>query len=143
MVSSSMITIAADGEHMTCGGFSLSKIVRLVSFEFIANYFGGLSLSPRRGDSGATLMGSTHNGTPSPRRVMIEDSAEEFLTTSRGEGGSALPSPRRCDMGALPATVTATIWMENDLATQTMMMVPVISPKFKPLNCTLNLVIKP
>jgi hypothetical protein len=138
-----MITIAADGERMTCGGFSLGKIVRLVSFEFIANYFGGLSLSPRRGDSGATLMGSTHSGTPSPRRVMIEDSAEEFFTTSRGEGGSALPSPRRCDMRALPAPVTATLWMENAPATQTVMMVPVISPKFKPLNCTLNLVIKP
>jgi hypothetical protein len=46
MVPSSTITVAADGECLTCGGFSLSEIVHLGNFEFIVNYFGGLSLSP-------------------------------------------------------------------------------------------------
>jgi hypothetical protein len=43
---------------------------------------------------------------------------------SSGEGGSDLPSPRRCGTGASPAPVTTTPWMENASATQAMMMVP-------------------
>jgi hypothetical protein len=67
MVPSSAITVPGDGEHLACGGFSLGKTVHLGSFEFIANYFGSLSLSPRRGNSGAAFMGSTRSGAPSPR----------------------------------------------------------------------------
>jgi hypothetical protein len=48
MVPSSAITVSADGEHLTCGGFSLGETVHLGSFDFIADYFGGLNLSPRR-----------------------------------------------------------------------------------------------
>jgi hypothetical protein len=33
-----------------CSGFSLGETVYLGSFEFITDYFGGLSLSPRRSD---------------------------------------------------------------------------------------------
>jgi hypothetical protein len=69
-------------------------------------------------------MGSTHSGTPSPWWAMIEDSAEEFLTASSGEGGSALPSPRRHGMGDSPAPITTAPWMEKTPATQVMMMVP-------------------
>jgi hypothetical protein len=98
---------------MTFIGFSLGETVRLGSFEFIVNYFGSLSLYPRRGDSGTAFMGSTHSRTPSPQRAMIENSVEEFLTTLSGEGGCALSCPRRCDMGGSPAPVTATSWMEN------------------------------
>jgi hypothetical protein len=50
MASSSVITLFADGERLTCGGFSLGETVQLGNFEFIVDYFGGLSLSPRRGD---------------------------------------------------------------------------------------------
>jgi hypothetical protein len=50
MVPSSSITIAADSERLTCGGFSLGEPVCLGKFEFIADYFDGLSLSPRRGN---------------------------------------------------------------------------------------------
>jgi hypothetical protein len=46
MVPSSMITIAADGERLTCGGFSLGETIHLGNFELIADYFGSLSLSP-------------------------------------------------------------------------------------------------
>jgi hypothetical protein len=69
-------------------------------------------------------MGSTHSGTPSPSWAMIEDSIEEFLTMSCMEGGFGLPSPRRCDTGALSAPVKTTPWMENALATQATMTVP-------------------
>jgi hypothetical protein len=72
----------------------------------------------------ATLMGSTHSGTPSPRWAMIEDYVEEFLMASSGEGGFGLPSPRRCDMGASPAPDTTTAWTENTSATQAMTTVP-------------------
>jgi hypothetical protein len=43
---------------------------------------------------------------------------------SRGEGGSGLPTPRRCDTGAPPTPVTTTPWMENALVTKAMMTVP-------------------
>jgi hypothetical protein len=59
MVSSSMIVVAADGECLTCSGFSLGETVHLGNFEFIIDYFGDLSHSPRRGDVGSAFMGST------------------------------------------------------------------------------------
>jgi hypothetical protein len=49
---------------------------------------------------------------------MIEDSVEEFLTTSSKEGGFGLPSPKRRGMRAPPAAVITTPWMKNALATQ-------------------------
>jgi hypothetical protein len=55
---------------------------------------------------------------------MIEDSAEEFLTTSSGEGGFGLPSPRRRDVGAPPDPVKTTPCMENAPATQATTTVP-------------------
>jgi hypothetical protein len=91
MVPSSALTFSTDVEHFTCGGFSIGEIVLLGSFEFTANYIGGLSLSPRRGDSGPTFMGSTHSGPPSLWWAMIEDYTEEFHMTSSTPlpGGSA------------------------------------------------------
>jgi hypothetical protein len=50
MVPSSMITVVANGERLTCGGFSLGETIHLGSFKFNTDYFGGLSRSPRRGD---------------------------------------------------------------------------------------------
>jgi hypothetical protein len=100
MVPSSVIIVTANGECLTCGGFSLGETVLLGNFEFIADYFGSLTLSPRRGDVGAAFMGSTHSRAPTPWQAMIEDSAEEFLTASSGEGSFGLPSPKRCGTGA-------------------------------------------
>jgi hypothetical protein len=119
-----VITIAVNGERLTCGGFSLGDTIRLENFEFIVDYFGGLSLSLRRGDKGAAFMGSTRSGTTSPPWAMKEDSTEEFLTMSSREGGFSLPSLRRCDTGAPPAPVTTTPWMENAPTTQATMTVP-------------------
>jgi hypothetical protein len=109
---------------LTCGGFSLGKTIRLGNFKFIADYFGGLVLSPRRGNTGAIFMGPTHNRTSIPRQTMIEDSTEEFLTAPSMEGSFGLPSPRRRGMGPSPTSVTTTPWKENALAAQATMMIP-------------------
>jgi hypothetical protein len=66
MVPSSSIVIAADSKSLTCGGFSLGEPVCLGNFEFIADSFSGLSLSPRRGDEGAAFVGPTHSGASTP-----------------------------------------------------------------------------
>jgi hypothetical protein len=95
MVPSSTLAFSADGGHLTCGIFSLGKTVRLGRFEFIDDYFVGLSLSFRRSDLGTTFVGSTRSGPPSPRRTLIEDSTEEFHMTSSRGGGSGLPNRRR------------------------------------------------
>jgi hypothetical protein len=76
-------------------GFSLGKPDHLGNFEFIADYFNGLSLSPRRGDEGVAFMGSTRSRASTPRWAMIEDYTEEFLMASSREGSFGLPSPRR------------------------------------------------
>jgi hypothetical protein len=124
MVPSSVTAVATDSERLTCGQFSLGETVHLGSFKFIVDYCGGLSLSPRRGDSGATFMGSTCSGTPPPWWAMIEDSTEEFLTASSREREFGLPSPRWHSIWAPPAPVTTTPWTENALATQALMTIP-------------------
>jgi hypothetical protein len=111
------VTVTADDESLTCGGFALGKTICLGNFEFIADYFGAPSLSPRRGDSSAAFMGSIHSGTPSPWWAMIENSVEEFLTVSSGDGSFGLPSSRRCSTGASLAPMTTTPWMKNAPAT--------------------------
>jgi hypothetical protein len=105
MVPSSIIIVTIDGEHLTCGGFCLGETVCHGKFEFIPDYFGGLSLSPRRGNAGAALIGPTHSGASTPWWAMIEDSIEEFHMTSRGERSFGLPSPRSVarDLCSLPS----------------------------------------
>jgi hypothetical protein len=120
VVPSSSIIIATDGECLACGGFSLGKPVRLGNFEFIANYFGSLSLSPRRGNGGAVIVGSTHSRASTPQRAMIKDSPEEFLTASSGEGSfGPLPPLQQCSMGGPLALTTIMTWKKNVLATMT------------------------
>jgi hypothetical protein len=74
MVPSSVLTLSINGECLTCGGLSLGVVVHLASFEFIADYFSGLSLSPRWSDSGTVFMVSTRSGSLSPWWSMTEDS---------------------------------------------------------------------
>jgi hypothetical protein len=76
MVPPSSITIATKGECLTSGGISLGETVHLGNFEFIADYFGSLSISQWKGDQRATFMGSTHTGASSKQRAMIENSTE-------------------------------------------------------------------
>jgi hypothetical protein len=77
MVPSFAITVATDGERLTCGRFSLGEPVHLGNFEFVTDYFGGLSLSPRRDDSGTAFIGSTRCGASTLRWAMIEDSTKD------------------------------------------------------------------
>jgi hypothetical protein len=93
IVPSSALTIATDGERLSCNVFSLDEIIRFRSIKFITDRFGDLCLSPMGDGLGATVMGSTHGGTPSPLWAMTEDSIKEFHTTSNGEGRINLPSP--------------------------------------------------
>jgi hypothetical protein len=81
-----MITITADGECLMWDGFSLGETVH-------ANYFSGMSLSPRTGDAGAAFMGSTQSGPSTPWRAMIDESTEEFLMASSVEGSFSPPLP--------------------------------------------------
>jgi hypothetical protein len=108
MVPSSALTIAVDDECLKCGGVYLNETICLGCFEFIPDYFSDLGLSPKRSNSGATFMDSTCSRSPSPRWAMIEDSIEEFHMVPKGEGGSSLPSSRRCGVGALFAPATTT-----------------------------------
>jgi hypothetical protein len=115
IVPSSVISIAADGERLMCGGISLGETICLGNFKFIAGYFGDRSLSPRRGDAGAVFMGSTRSGASIPRWAMTGDSTEEFLMASSGEGGLGLPSPRRRGMGAPSIPIATTPWLKDIL----------------------------
>jgi hypothetical protein len=108
-----MLAFSAGDELLTCGGFSLGETVHLGRFEFITDYFSGLSLSPIRSDSGIAFVDSTHSGPLTPRRAMTEDFNEEFHTASSGGGGSGLPSPKRLGAGALPAPITTLLWQED------------------------------
>jgi hypothetical protein len=101
-----------DDKRLTCGGFSLGEPVRLGNFEFITDYFSGLSLSPRGSDEGVVFVGSTHSGTSTPQWAMIVDSAEEYLTVSSGERVIDHLSPRQHSTGALLAPTSTTTWKE-------------------------------
>jgi hypothetical protein len=85
MIPSSVLAVVADGECLSCGGFSLSETIRFGSLEFIIDCFGDLSLSHRRDGSDATIMGSTCSGPPSPLRAMIGD-LKDRGDDRRGEG---------------------------------------------------------
>jgi hypothetical protein len=76
MVPSSALSVTADGERLSCGGFFLGKTIRFGSLEFISDHFGGLSLSPMGDGSDAIVMGSARGGPPYPLRAMMGDSAE-------------------------------------------------------------------
>jgi hypothetical protein len=123
MVPSSAITISADGECLSRDGFSLGETIHFGSIEFIVDYFGVLSLPPRRDDSNAAAMGSTHGGPPS-QLAIIGDSTEEFHLASDEEGGLSLHYLRKHSMGASPAPVTTMSWPENTPTTQVMTMIP-------------------
>jgi hypothetical protein len=44
MVPSSVLTVATDGEHLWCDGFSIGEPIHFGSLEFITDRFGDLSI---------------------------------------------------------------------------------------------------
>jgi hypothetical protein len=120
MVHSSMLTINASGELLTRGDFFLGESVPFGSLEFIADYFGHLSFSPKGSDSGTVFIRMTRGGSPSLRTI-LEDSTDEFYMASSGEGSSGLPLPWRHSMGTPPSPITTMPWLEDAPIRQTMM----------------------
>jgi hypothetical protein len=59
MVPSSALVIATDGEQLSCDVFSLGKTISIGILEFFTDRFSGMSLSPMRGGSDATIRGRT------------------------------------------------------------------------------------
>jgi hypothetical protein len=119
MVPSSVLVIAADGERLSCGGFSLDETIGFGSLVFIADYFGGLSLSSLGDVLGAIVMDYAYGRPQSPPRTMMRDSAEEFPIASNGEGRIGFLSPKRHGMGAPPASAMTIPLPENPPTTQT------------------------
>jgi hypothetical protein len=123
MVPSSALVVTADSECLSCDGFSLVETILFGRLEFIADFFGGMSLSPRRDHSDVTVMGSSCSGPPSPLWVMIGDSTKEFHAASDEEGWIDLLSPRRHDMGASLTPAITISWPENTPTTQATAMI--------------------
>jgi hypothetical protein len=123
MGHSSTLVVTTDGEHLTSGGFSLSKIVHFGSLEFITDCFGSLSLSPKGNDSGVIFGEMARSGSPSLCTI-LDDSTDELYTTSSGEGGSGLPASRKHSMGTPHAPIMTTPRPEDAPTPQTMMTVP-------------------
>jgi hypothetical protein len=119
MVHSSTLTITADGEHLTYGGFSLGKTICFGSLEFIADCFDRLSLSPK----GVVFAGMTRSGSPSLCTI-LKDSTDEFYMASSRNGSSGLPLPRWHSMGIPPAPIATTPWPKDAPTPQTMTTIP-------------------
>jgi hypothetical protein len=123
MVHSSTLVVTTDSERLTCSGFSLSKIVRFGSLEFIADCFGILSLSLKGSNLGTVFMGMARSGSPSLHTI-LEDFADEFYMTSSRERSFGFPISQRHSMGALPAPIITTPWSEDAPTPHTMAMNP-------------------
>jgi hypothetical protein len=119
MVHSLMLAITTNGEHLTYNGFSLSETIRSGSLEFITDSFGSMSLSPKGSDSGTVFMGTTCSGSPSLCTI-LDDSVNEFYTTSSGEGNYGFPISWRRSMGTTTAPIATTPWPEDALTPHTM-----------------------
>jgi hypothetical protein len=101
MVPSSALTVVANDECLSCGGFSLSETICFGSLEFTTDCFGDQSLSPRRDISDATMAGSTHSRPLSPLWAMIGDSIEEFHMALGREGGTPPLSKKAWHQGSI------------------------------------------
>jgi hypothetical protein len=124
MVPSSVLTVATDSQHLSCGGFSLGETIHFGSLEFIINCFGGLSLSPMGDGSDAIVMGSTRGGPTSPLRAMMGDSVAEFHMALDGEGRIDLLSTRMYGMGASLAPATTISRLESTPTARALMTIP-------------------
>jgi hypothetical protein len=124
MVPSSVLAITVDGERLSCSGFSLGETICFGSLEFIISRFGFLSLSPLGYGLGVAVMGPTHSGTPLPQQTMAGDSAEGFPIAHGEKGWTDLPSPRRHDAEAPPASTMTALRPENPWTNQATTTIP-------------------
>jgi hypothetical protein len=83
MIHSSMLTVTANVEHLTYGGYFIGKIVHFGNMEFIVDCFSSLSFSPKGNDSGTVFVGTSCSGSP-PLRTILDDSTDMFYIASSG-----------------------------------------------------------
>jgi hypothetical protein len=102
-----MLDVTTDGEHLTCGGFSLGETIHYGRLELLADYFSSLSISPMGNDSGVIFMGTASSSSMSLCTI-LENSANEFYTTPSREGSSGLHISQRHNMGTPPILVVTT-----------------------------------
>jgi hypothetical protein len=121
MVPSSVFIAATGSEHLSCDGFSLGETISFGNLEFIADLFGGLSLSPLRDGSGVIIMGPTHCEPQLLQHTMTGDPTEGFPTTPNGEGRIDLPFLGRHNMKAPPTSTTTIPRPGNSRADQATM----------------------
>jgi hypothetical protein len=108
---------------LTSVEFTSGKTIRFGSFEFIADRFGDLSLSPEGNDSGVIFVGMIHSGSP-PLCTILEESIDEDNTTSNGRGSSNLPIPQGCNVVTPTTPITTAPSTENTLTLLTTPTVP-------------------
>jgi hypothetical protein len=125
IVPSLVFITTTDAERSPCEGFHLGETIRFRSLEFIANRFGGLSLSPPLGDSsGAIVMGPTRGEPPLLQRTMMGGPIEGPPMTPNGEGRTDIPFLERSGAEVSPTSTTTIPRSENPLADQAMMTIP-------------------
>jgi hypothetical protein len=90
MVHSPKLAVITDGEHLTSVSFTHGESICFGSLEFIADYFGNLSLSDEGKVSCVVIMGMAYNGSQL-LHTFLEDSTNEGDTSS--SGGEAPVSP--------------------------------------------------
>jgi hypothetical protein len=133
MVPSLKLAVITDGEHLTDVGFTHGKTIHFGSPEFIADYFGKLSLSDEGKVPDVVFMEMTHNGSPSLHTI-LEESANEGDTTSSGGGSSGFSISRGCNMATPSTLITTTPPSEGTPTPLTIATVPLQAAKPQPDN---------
>jgi hypothetical protein len=128
MVLISSIAVAAGGERLMHGAFSVGEPVRLGNFEFIPDYFSNLSLSPRRSNERAIFVGSTRSGASTSQQTTIKDTTEYLTASSREESVDHL-SPRLHSTGASLAPTSTPTWKEAPSTTRFLLQTAVPWPE--------------
>jgi hypothetical protein len=112
------------GECSPGDGFPLGKTTRFESLEFVADRFGGLSLSLLRGSSGAVIMGPACGGPPLLQWTITGSTIEGFPTTPGEEGRTGLLFKGRHGAESPPISTMTILRPMNPSIDQAMMTIP-------------------